>query len=587
MDLTCFGPPPLLEPTSYPGRRPGGSFLVTADRVHPLALQLGRRLGLARIDGEDPLSVVHLDRFLFKEGEATMDERVGVLAIGSNAAPAQLAHKLAQANISRVVPVTAVTVEGLGLAFGAIVGFYGVIPAAVRRVPGGRLATWMTWLDPEQCALLDRTEPGYTRVALGGAYPVVIDGSGERLADACLYRWDGTIARLSGEVPVPEVPTDDRGAHDRGLVAGWSQVEVWSRLLEVVSPATPPPVLGASSEELRHLDEMLGLSDWLAHEGIDDGLGALAAVQDPAPYGVQHTELSGVDRAEGALVARSSSPYAAASGRPARAFCAYLAPAQASRYPGGLVEVTPAVSSVALHRRTFASIVVCDQVPPDSVGLDITLRIALGIAARDLVTLAPLTADSGGLGARLFPTRGTFARVVTSDASIAEMSSCYLSPGMMAFIGVVDGQRVVLSHPSQGRLRSVRVRAFSLPEDVKEQRTAIERPRWTSSYPRCIDLLGVQSDFSPVYLDVEDRRRLGVERCGAVHVTADWRDQVGGASRDLSLLVVVAAFGLAALGEDSVAVVGGIRVSLSILLVMLLVLATAGIVYWSVRRRLE
>lgn len=119
-----------------------------------------------------------------------------VLAIGSNADPAQLRRKLGS---SLHVPVTAIRVNGLAVAHSAHVGPPGYVPYAPRRAPGARLDAVLLWLDDAALAALDATEPNYRRIRVPGV-------------DFQVYRsrW-GLLPAAPGHGPLPA--GDQAGAY--------------------------------------------------------------------------------------------------------------------------------------------------------------------------------------------------------------------------------------------------------------------------------------------------------------------------------------------------------------------------------------
>lgn len=130
----------LARAVEYPYARPAGSYVVDV------------RTGTAA-----PLDVAALD----PRG------RVARLAIGSNAAPAQLQRKLGAVAGSPTVPVVAVELRDHDVVYAAGLAGYGAVPATVVPSPGTRVAVHVTLLDREQLAVVDRSE------AVGRAYAVV------------------------------------------------------------------------------------------------------------------------------------------------------------------------------------------------------------------------------------------------------------------------------------------------------------------------------------------------------------------------------------------------------------------------------
>jgi hypothetical protein len=125
-------------------------------------------------DGADrpDLQKLPLDRYLRNAGGSPVASLVPVLAVGSNASPAQLRRKLANAGLPTLVPITAVRVSGLAAGVSAHVSRPGYLPATPVPVDGAVSDLWVVWLDAAALAAVDATEPNYERIQLPTRYPV-------------------------------------------------------------------------------------------------------------------------------------------------------------------------------------------------------------------------------------------------------------------------------------------------------------------------------------------------------------------------------------------------------------------------------
>ncbi len=164
---------PVLDPLGYPGRPVPWPALLRDDgllALEPADAPVGRwRCGA---DGEP------LDAVLRAAGADRIAERVPVVAVGSNAAPGQVRHKLRTAGLPVLVPMTPVTVGGLGAGVSAHISRPGYVGAAPFL---GDVATPLAvgWLDAAQLAAVDATEPNYRRVLLPARrFPVTLPGGG-------------------------------------------------------------------------------------------------------------------------------------------------------------------------------------------------------------------------------------------------------------------------------------------------------------------------------------------------------------------------------------------------------------------------
>jgi len=120
--------------------------------------------------------------------------RSPVLASGSNASPDVLRDKLGPrlgGGADHQVPLTPVTVPGLGVGHSAHVSRPGYVAAAPYRArdagapPGATYA--LAWFTPTQLERLDETEPQYRRALLPDDLPVRTRSTGQLVPGAQLY----------------------------------------------------------------------------------------------------------------------------------------------------------------------------------------------------------------------------------------------------------------------------------------------------------------------------------------------------------------------------------------------------------------
>ncbi|WP_405578003.1 hypothetical protein [Streptomyces sp. NBC_01092] len=118
---------PRDHPLLYPGAWPSDSGLLVGDRLLPL------------------------DRLLY-------DDRVPVLAVGSNACPGQLRHKMDEFGIVSPLPLVKARVTGLDVGVSAHVSQMGYVSASPFHAPGHVRELFLLWLDDEQLAVIDASE---------------------------------------------------------------------------------------------------------------------------------------------------------------------------------------------------------------------------------------------------------------------------------------------------------------------------------------------------------------------------------------------------------------------------------------------
>ncbi|WP_191971424.1 hypothetical protein [Streptomyces luteolifulvus] len=118
---------PRDHPLLYPGAWPRESGLLDGDRLLPLD------------------RLVHTDRS-------------PVLAVGSNASPAQLRKKMAESRIASPLPMVRTRVTGIGIGVSAHVSRLGYVSASPFNAPADVRELFVLWLDAEQLAVIDASE---------------------------------------------------------------------------------------------------------------------------------------------------------------------------------------------------------------------------------------------------------------------------------------------------------------------------------------------------------------------------------------------------------------------------------------------
>jgi hypothetical protein len=223
-DAEAVGVDPLTAPLSYPGLPPWRpAVLVTDTEVLTIQPRRDRPLGqwiVRSKAGSQPFQAIRgpvsrptffvesdpkggpavspgpmggpgpqdvaLDSVLESFGRPPMAERTPVLAVGSNASPAQLRRKLANVGLPTQIPVIAVTVGGLAVGVSAHVSRPGYLPATPVPDTGTESKLWLLWLDPATLDAVDATEPNYHRVRLLPRYPVRLT-SGQVVTNGWVY----------------------------------------------------------------------------------------------------------------------------------------------------------------------------------------------------------------------------------------------------------------------------------------------------------------------------------------------------------------------------------------------------------------
>ncbi|MEU2421277.1 hypothetical protein ABZ619_09625 [Streptomyces sp. NPDC007851] len=119
---------PRDHPLTYPGDWPADSGLLDGDRLLPL------------------------ERLVHDDG------RVPVLAVGSNASPAQLQHKMAESGVIGAIPMVRARVTGLAVGVSAHVSRLGYVSASPVESATSVSELFVLWLDGRQLEVIDASE---------------------------------------------------------------------------------------------------------------------------------------------------------------------------------------------------------------------------------------------------------------------------------------------------------------------------------------------------------------------------------------------------------------------------------------------
>ena len=184
---------PILNPLIYPGRVPEESGLLADTCLLPLRDDGSNQLGRWFVEstGWTPVEDVwggvkqiSLDDVLRHFDQPTVSERHAVLAVGSNASPGQLRHKFGTQFRQSIVPMTLAVAHGIVPGVSAHVSKAGYVPVTPVSEPGSASQLFVLWLPDNELQVLDRTEPNYNRILLGGIqFP--IDLAGRWTLDSC------------------------------------------------------------------------------------------------------------------------------------------------------------------------------------------------------------------------------------------------------------------------------------------------------------------------------------------------------------------------------------------------------------------
>ena len=268
---------PALDPLSYPGRVIAEPALLCGAEVLPMAPTVGRPMGrwfVRDASSLEPDLDLDLDLALEQLTEPPTANRHPVIAIGSNAAPAQMRYKLTRLGLPAVVPMTTLRVSGLGVGVSAHVGLKGYVANSPYADPGGVADVVLTLLDDDQLRAVDDTElPRYRRALLPGAeFPMVLP-SGERLDGAYLYvNSAGVLAGVDGK---PRTPTTQTVLLAELLQRSAGLRELFDSPQDWVDKARADPELRAAVKQVFHESGWVLPQDALLRHVCDPGAAAL------------------------------------------------------------------------------------------------------------------------------------------------------------------------------------------------------------------------------------------------------------------------------------------------------------------------
>ncbi len=135
-----------------------------------------------------------------------LEDRVPVLALGSNAAPSQLARKFPR--LDAPIPVSRAVLRDHAVVYSAHFSRYGSLPASLTRLEGALAYVFVTWLTPEQLARMHETEGVGDRYEYEEAELAVTVEDARRIARVGVYRGRAGPLRISGRpVRIAEIPT--------------------------------------------------------------------------------------------------------------------------------------------------------------------------------------------------------------------------------------------------------------------------------------------------------------------------------------------------------------------------------------------
>lgn len=206
---------PYDHPDIYPGPRPSNSFMFYKGLAHRIeedhdtfedsVIHLSHSdhmYGSFQAPSNEQISV---KAFLNEINETPVEERIPVIAYGSNVCLAQLLYKSSlNKNVSDLYLCFRAVMRDSDVIYGAFLAPYGSLPAIIGPVEGAECEVWVTLLTREQVELMNRTEGGYElRAHHGGKVELSLS---EQLKTVYAYYYPKALYVEGSLVRFPDIP---------------------------------------------------------------------------------------------------------------------------------------------------------------------------------------------------------------------------------------------------------------------------------------------------------------------------------------------------------------------------------------------
>lgn len=556
-----FGDSPIERPLTYPGKLPSTSGLLLADRFVAMHPERGRRLQQWRVElpvvevlSERTLERPHLSYVLLRQNQTQVGQRIPVLAVGSNAAPAQLWRKFRNQGVDPVVPMVLAKVGNLTVGWSGHVSGPGYVAAVPVATPGATSCLFVLWVDRKQLELLDATEPNYHRIRLDGQdFPIELP-SGDTLPYVYTYfgRWGHLLAEDGRPLRAPDAGSKPvEGALTEPELIAW----LAARDLLPTGAVTPEEWVAAAGADAQLRSTARALWESRGHIGRDailDGLVRAAGGSEEflarVPAASYDAMLSPPPPGSDALRVTKTADDTDRRGEAV----IRVSPRVRQRISGSHVIATfaggPAAALARLDRH--------ESVPDGLAEVDQVVRNAVGVEVGELVDVHPVSVRRMTMLDWLVgrPTYVT-CRVQPGDLTIVEREVCLLDGLTLSLLGSVSGDEVVIEGiaPPGRTVPQVRIKAYEVSDSVQRRRELLHGGDADRRFPSALDALGVYPDLPWIFLDSSVRSALGIPphlRLATVRVRCSRRYQLTKELREILLLLVLAFVGVVTVVEN-------------------------------------
>ncbi len=164
---------PYDHPDIYPGPRPISSFIYYEGKAHRITEKKGVSIEDLKVeysDSDNMLGSFHersdhtlsIGDFLHEQELPPIEERVPLVAYGSNVCLAQLRYKFSlNKKLNDFVLCLRGSMLDSDIIYGSFLAPYGSLPAVIAPAKDAITEIWLTFVEPAQLEHMNRTEGGY------------------------------------------------------------------------------------------------------------------------------------------------------------------------------------------------------------------------------------------------------------------------------------------------------------------------------------------------------------------------------------------------------------------------------------------
>ncbi|WP_261130180.1 hypothetical protein [Bacillus sp. Marseille-Q3570] len=179
---------PYDHPDIYPGPRPDSSFIYYEGKAHRIIEKKGVSIEDLMVEYSDSDNLLgsfqdgsdykfSIGDFLHEQELPPIEERVPLVAYGSNICLAQLRYKFnLNKDLNDFVLCLRSSMLDSDIIYGSFLAPYGSLPAIIAPVQNATTEVWLTFVEPAQLEHMNRTEGGYVLREHRGKKFITING---------------------------------------------------------------------------------------------------------------------------------------------------------------------------------------------------------------------------------------------------------------------------------------------------------------------------------------------------------------------------------------------------------------------------